>query len=174
MPGSKKRKVASDLPDPLELLANFKAAKRSVKTAFDALLSLDLLQCPNELLEKLGENEKLAWLIAKFGWNTVSPVGECLRSFPTALTESQRSCLFEKSYPDISTCTYQQISSFLICNVIWRKSSISNDIIIIVIYLPIRNHSWVSFQGFAEAYNDTFSINKENGEVVYGSTVCVN
>ena len=39
MPGSKKRKVASDLPDPLELLAKSKAAKRSVKTAFDALLS---------------------------------------------------------------------------------------------------------------------------------------
>ena len=89
MPGSKKRKVASDLPDPLELLANFKAAKRSVKTAFEALLSLDLLQCPNELLEKLGENEKLAWLIANFGWNTVSPVGECLRSFPTALIASR-------------------------------------------------------------------------------------
>ena len=62
---AKKRKVASDLPDPLELLAKSKAAKRSVKTAFDALLSLDLLQCANGLLQKLSEDEKLAWLIAK-------------------------------------------------------------------------------------------------------------
>ena len=112
MPGSKKRKVASDLPDPLELLAKSKAAKRSVKTAFDALLSLDLLQCANGLLQKLSEDEKLAWLIAKFGWNAVSSVGECIRSFPTSLTESQRGSLFAKFHPDIST--YQQISSFLV------------------------------------------------------------
>ena len=32
-------------------------------------------------------------------------------------------------------------------------------------HLSTRNHSWVSFQGFAEAYNDTFSVKKEKGEV---------
>ena len=29
------------------------------------------------------------------------------------------------------------------------------------------NHSWVSFQGFAEAYNDTFQLPKETGTQVY-------
>ena len=29
-----------------------------------------------------------------------------------------------------------------------------------------RNHSWVSFQGFAEAYNDTFQLNKEEGQYI--------
>lgn len=31
-------------------------------------------------------------------------------------------------------------------------------------YLPCSNHSWVSFQGFAEAYNDTFQLSKELGK----------
>ena len=109
----KKRKVASDLPDPLELVAKSNAAKRNIKAAFSTLLSLDLLQY--ELLEKireLSENEKLAWPIAKFGWSAVSSIGECIRSFPISLTESQQSGLFAKFYPEISL--YQQISSFLI------------------------------------------------------------
>ena len=38
-----------------------------------------------------------------------------------------------------------------------------------ILYVHIRNHSWVSFQGFAEAYNDTFSVKMENGNVVYES-----
>ena len=32
-------------------------------------------------------------------------------------------------------------------------------------HLSTRNHSWVSFKGFAEAYNDKFSVKKERGEV---------
>ena len=63
VPCSKKRKVPRDLPDPLELLASSKAAKKNVKTAFSSLLSIDLLDCGNELLQNLSENEKLAWLI---------------------------------------------------------------------------------------------------------------
>ena len=108
---SKKRKVARDLPDPLELLASSKAAKKNVKAAFSSLLSIDLLDCRNELLQNLSENEKLAWLIARFGWNAVSSVGECIRSFPISLTDSQRSSLFAKMSPYVSA--YEQISSFL-------------------------------------------------------------
>ena len=72
------------------------------------------------LLEKLSDDEKLAWLIAKFGWNAVSSVGECIRSFPTSLTESPRSGLFAKFYQDIST--YQHISSFVVghCSTFFR------------------------------------------------------
>ena len=80
MPCSRKRKVARYLPDPLELLASSKAAKKNVKTAFSSLLSIDLLHCGNELLQNLSENEKLAWLISRFGWNAVSSVGECIPS----------------------------------------------------------------------------------------------
>ena len=121
MPSSKKRKVASDLPYPLELLANSKAAKRSsIQRSARCYISLDLLQFENELLEKLSDDEKLAWLIAKFGWNAVSSVGECIRSFPTSLTESPRSGLFAKFYQDIST--YQHISSFVVdhCSTFFR------------------------------------------------------
>ena len=111
VPEPKKRKVASDLPDPLEVLAQVKAAKRNLKTVFGALQSLDLLQCASELLEKLSEDEKLAWLIVNFGWNAVSAVRECIGTFPKSLTESQRSRLFARFYPDIST--FHQISSFV-------------------------------------------------------------
>ena len=96
----------------IELLANSKAAKRSIKTTFGALQSLDLFECAKELTEKLSEDEKLAWLIARFGWKSVISVGECIRSFPTSLTESQWSSFFAKIYPDISA--HQRISSFLV------------------------------------------------------------
>ena len=68
VPCSKKRKVTRDLPDPQELLASSKAAKKNAKTAFSSLLSIDLLQCGNDLLS---ENEKLAQLIARFRSNAV-------------------------------------------------------------------------------------------------------
>ena len=65
--------VPSGLPDPI---ANAKVAKRHVKTVFGVLVSLDLFQCENKSLENVREDEKLEWLMVKFGWNVVSSVAE--------------------------------------------------------------------------------------------------
>ena len=32
-----------------------------------------------------------------------------------------------------------------------------------------RNHAWVSFQGFAESYNDTYSLSKDEGKYNYAT-----
>ena len=92
--GFKKQKVTSDLPDPLDMLAE----------------SLDLVGMNK--LEMFTEEKKLAWLIAKDSWNNVSSVRLCLSSFPSSLTESQREHFFEKFYPEASC--FKEISSFLL------------------------------------------------------------
>ncbi len=35
--------------------------------------------------------------------------------------------------------------------------------------LACRNHSWVSFQGFSETYNDTHSLNKDQGFIIFNA-----
>ena len=35
-----------------------------------------------------------------------------------------------------------------------------------MLFVLFRNHAWVSFQGFAEAYNDTHNLEKEEGECI--------
>ena len=34
---------------------------------------------------------------------------------------------------------------------------------ILIVLRVNRNHAWVSFQGFAESYNDTFTLSKDSG-----------
>ena len=38
-----------------------------------------------------------------------------------------------------------------------------HDILIIICYNNYSNHSWVSFQGFCESYNDAFDLPHEFG-----------
>ena len=40
-------------------------------------------------------------------------------------------------------------------------------------YFLHRNHAWVSFEGFAEAYNDAFCVSKENGAYTGLPTVVI-
>ena len=81
---SKKRKVCTNLPDPLELMSKTKATRKNIKTTFIALSSLDLLQCEmrKQVMRELSENEKFKWLIANFSWDAVSSVSDYFRSFP--------------------------------------------------------------------------------------------
>ena len=113
MAAVKKRKVSdrkNELPDPLLMMAEAKAAKKNAKNVFTAMESLNLLDS-NINLEKFSEDKKLAWIIAKYGWKAVSSIRSCLNNCPSSLTDLQRRQLFIKECPDISQ--FSEISTFL-------------------------------------------------------------
>ena len=63
----------------------------------------------HRLLSRVSEDEKVCWLVQRFGWKTISTIGSVLKSLPKALTEAQQSsfllsqCINHQVHMDVDT-----------------------------------------------------------------------
>ena len=86
------------LPDPQTMSREAKAAKSRVKAAFESMEAIDLLHVNQKRLERFSKDQKLSWVIGKYGWGATYSVGTCLNSLPCSLTEAH---FLEKVCPGI-------------------------------------------------------------------------
>ena len=89
---------ASLLPDPQSSSSKRRAAKNTSKL-FISLQELDLFGHEKKrILKELSCDQKISWLIQKYGWCCVSSIGSVLNSLPCALTETQKSSFLLSEY----------------------------------------------------------------------------
>ena len=96
--------TSSLLPDPSSHI-EIKSISKTVKKAFASLKDIDLLD-PElaTVTRKLNEDQKVCWMIQRFGWSTITTIASKLNSLPASLTCQQR-LLFMQS--ECSSCNIQ-------------------------------------------------------------------
>lgn len=113
-PVNRKRTRAASQSDILPDPSLYKKRKASnVREKFDSIQEMNLTLLSDRKLNKISEDNKIAWAISKYGCTVIVSLSSALNNIPSSLTSHQRQRIIKDTIPEIDSDDIADLSSFL-------------------------------------------------------------